>query len=75
MHANGASMMFMAVMGHMCRGVYYGSYKGERKKTWVVGVGIYVVMILVAFMGYVITIWADESLRCNSDNEYGRKCD
>jgi quinol-cytochrome oxidoreductase complex cytochrome b subunit len=30
-HANGASMFFMAVYIHMLRGLYYGSYKAPRE--------------------------------------------
>jgi len=30
MHANGASMFFLAVYIHMFRGIYYGSYKAPR---------------------------------------------
>ncbi|MDR3509613.1 MAG: cytochrome b N-terminal domain-containing protein, partial [Caulobacteraceae bacterium] len=40
-HANGASMFFLAVYVHMFRGIYYGSYKAPREVLWILGVIIY----------------------------------
>ncbi|WP_293901002.1 cytochrome b N-terminal domain-containing protein [Phenylobacterium sp.] len=54
MHANGASMFFLAVYVHMFRGLYYGSYKAPREVLWILGCVIYLVMIITAFMGYVL---------------------
>ncbi len=53
-HANGASMFFLAVYIHMFRGLYYGSYKSPREVIWILGVVIYLVMMATAFMGYVL---------------------
>ncbi|MGH6889275.1 MAG: cytochrome b [Rhizomicrobium sp.] len=54
LHANGASMFFIAVYFHMFRGVYYGSYKAPREVLWILGVIIFVLMIATAFLGYVL---------------------
>jgi ubiquinol-cytochrome c reductase cytochrome b subunit len=54
MHANGASMFFIAVYIHMFRGMYYGSYKAPREVLWMIGVVIYLIMMATAFMGYVL---------------------
>ncbi|MBZ0260038.1 MAG: cytochrome b/b6 [Hyphomicrobiales bacterium] len=54
LHANGASMFFIAVYVHMFRGMYYGSYKAPREVLWMIGVLIYLVMMATAFMGYVL---------------------
>ena len=54
MHANGASMFFIAVYIHMFRGMYYGSYKAPREMLWMIGVVIYLIMMATAFMGYVL---------------------
>ena len=54
MHANGASMFFIAVYVHIFRGMYYGSYKAPREVLWMIGVLIYLVMMATAFMGYVL---------------------
>jgi quinol-cytochrome oxidoreductase complex cytochrome b subunit len=54
MHANGASMFFIAVYIHMFRNLYYGSYKAPREVLWIIGVLIYLVMMATAFMGYVL---------------------
>jgi ubiquinol-cytochrome c reductase cytochrome b/c1 subunit len=53
-HANGASMFFLAVYIHMFRGLYYGSYKEPREVLWILGVIIFVLMMAAAFMGYVL---------------------
>ena len=54
LHANGASMFFIAVYIHIFRGMYYGSYKAPREVLWMIGVLIYLVMMATAFMGYVL---------------------
>jgi len=54
MHANGASMFFIAVYIHMLRGLYYGSYKAPREVLWILGCVIYGLMMATAFMGYVL---------------------
>ncbi len=53
-HANGASMFFIAVYLHMFRGLYYGSYKAPREVLWILGCVIYGLMMATAFMGYVL---------------------
>ncbi|WP_339951277.1 cytochrome b N-terminal domain-containing protein [uncultured Albimonas sp.] len=53
-HANGASLFFVAVYFHIFRGLYYGSYKAPREITWIIGVLIYLAMMATAFMGYVL---------------------
>jgi ubiquinol-cytochrome c reductase cytochrome b subunit len=53
-HANGASMFFLAVYIHMFRGLYYGSYKAPRELIWIIGVLIYLLMMATAFFGYVL---------------------
>jgi quinol-cytochrome oxidoreductase complex cytochrome b subunit len=54
LHANGASMFFLAVYIHMFRGLYYGSYKAPREVLWILGVLIYILMMATAFFGYVL---------------------
>ena len=53
-HANGASLFFIAVYMHIFRGLYYGSYKEPREVTWIIGMLIYLAMMATAFMGYVL---------------------
>jgi ubiquinol-cytochrome c reductase cytochrome b subunit len=53
-HANGASMFFLAVYIHIFRGLYYGSYKAPREILWILGVFIYLLMMATAFFGYVL---------------------
>ena len=54
LHANGASMFFFVVYIHIFRGLYYGSYMYPREILWCSGVIILLIMILTAFMGYVL---------------------
>jgi len=54
LHANGASFFFLVVYIHLFRGLYYGSYISPRRAVWNIGVIILLVMILTAFLGYVL---------------------
>lgn len=54
MHANGASMFFIVTYLHMFRGLYYGSYASPREFLWCIGVIILLLMIITAFIGYVL---------------------
>ncbi len=54
MHANGASLFFVAVYLHIFRNLYYGSYKDPREVTWIIGILMYLLMMGTAFMGYVL---------------------
>lgn len=53
-HANGASMFFLAVYIHMFRGLFYGSYKAPREVIWILGVILYILMMATAFLGYTL---------------------
>ncbi len=54
MHANGASMFFIVVHLHIFRGLYHASYSSPREFVWCVGVLIFLLMIVTAFIGYVL---------------------
>jgi ubiquinol-cytochrome c reductase cytochrome b subunit len=54
MHANGASMFFIVVYLHLFRGIYYGSYTSPRELVWCLGVVLLLLMIITAFIGYVL---------------------
>ena len=53
-HMNGASLMFFAMYMHIFRSLYYGSYKAPREVTWILGTLMMVLMMGIAFMGYVL---------------------
>ena len=53
-HANGASMFFMVVYAHICRGLYYGSYMAPREALWCSGVVLFFLLMGAAFTGYVL---------------------
>nr|WRQ18051.1 cytochrome b [Orestias chungarensis]WRQ18064.1 cytochrome b [Orestias laucaensis] len=52
MHANGASFFFICIYMHIGRGLYYGSYL--YKETWNVGVILLLLVMMTAFVGYVL---------------------
>jgi len=54
MHANGASFFFLLVYFHIGRGLYFNSYTKPRDIVWVIGVIILLLMIITAFLGYVL---------------------
>lgn len=54
LHANGASMFFLVVYLHISWGLYYNSFAGWRQFVWYSGIIILFIMILTAFLGYVL---------------------
>nr|YP_008082920.1 cytochrome b [Psenopsis anomala]AGM48310.1 cytochrome b [Psenopsis anomala] len=52
LHANGASFFFICLYFHIGRGLYYGSYL--YKKTWSIGVILFLLVMMTAFVGYVL---------------------
>jgi ubiquinol-cytochrome c reductase cytochrome b/c1 subunit len=54
MHANGASMIFILIYIHIGRGLYYRSYIYNRRHLWWSGIIIFLLMIITAFIGYVL---------------------
>lgn len=53
-HANVASFFFIFVYAHIARGLYYSSYKSPRTLVWSIGVIILILMMAIAFLGYVL---------------------
>src|SRR4051812_4300759 len=53
-HMNGASMFFLIVYIHLFRGLYYGSYKYPRELLWMVGVGIFLLIVGTGVFGFVL---------------------
>lgn len=51
-HLNGASIYFIFLYIHIGRGIYYGSY--SYTSTWITGFLIFILSIIVAFLGYVL---------------------
>jgi len=54
MHANGASMIFILLYIHIGRGLYYRSFVHKRRYLWWSGIVIFLLMIITAFIGYVL---------------------
>lgn len=51
-HANGASFFFIFIYLHISRGIFYNSF--FFKKVWFSGIFIYLILIITAFLGYVL---------------------
>nr|YP_009353836.1 cytochrome b [Euciroa cf. queenslandica STW-2017]AQZ26121.1 cytochrome b [Euciroa cf. queenslandica STW-2017] len=51
-HANGASLFFACMYLHIGRGIYYGLYRSD--KVWNIGVVLYLLTMVTAFLGYVL---------------------
>ena len=69
-HANGASMFFLAVYIHIFRSLFYGSYKAPREIIWIIGIIIYLLMMAAAFMGYVSSLGTNEFLGSNCNYKF-----
>jgi ubiquinol-cytochrome c reductase cytochrome b subunit len=54
LHSNTASAFFFIVYLHIGRGLYYGSYRAPRTLVWTIGTVIFILMIVTAFLGYVL---------------------
>nr|QRI59124.1 cytochrome b [Aulacophora indica] len=52
LHANGASFFFICLYIHIGRGMYYSSYM--MTETWLIGVTIFFLTMMTAFLGYVL---------------------
>lgn len=51
-HLNGASIFFICIFIHIGRNLYYNTFKSQ--KPWNIGVIIFLVTIITAFIGYVL---------------------
>ena len=60
LHMNGASAFFLVVYIHILKGFYYSSYSYPRQVLWFSGILILLLMIMTAFMGYVL-VWGQMS--------------
>jgi ubiquinol-cytochrome c reductase cytochrome b subunit len=58
---NGASIFFLIVYIHILRNLLFSSFAYPRQVLWVSGVIIFLLMIVTAFMGYVLP-WGQMSL-------------
>jgi cytochrome b-561 len=54
MHRWAAHGMVLAMMLHMARVFYTGSYKGPRKFNWAIGMGLFIVTLMLSFSGYLL---------------------
>ncbi len=54
LHSTGASAFFVVIYMHMFRGLLYGSYKKPRELVWLLGMGIFLLLLMEAFFGYLL---------------------
>nr|AGN49013.1 cytochrome b [Botrytis cinerea B05.10] len=56
LHSNTASAFFFIVYLHIGRGLYYGSYRAPRTLVWTIGVVIFILMIVTAFLVCILYV-------------------
>ena len=54
MHSTGASAFFIVVYLHVFRGLLYGSYRPPREMVWLLGSGLFVMLMAEGFFGYIL---------------------
>ena len=54
LHSTGASAFFVVLYLHMYRGIMYGSHKAPRELLWLIGCGLYCILIIESVSGYVL---------------------
>jgi menaquinol-cytochrome c reductase cytochrome b subunit len=54
MHKWGASVMIILIFLHMARVFFWGAYKYPRELTWVIGVTLLILTLLMGFTGYLL---------------------
>ena len=74
-HANGASLFFTVVYLHVLRGLYYSSGNQPREIVWISGVVILLLMIITAFIGYVLPWGMLNGPKCILTEMIFLKCD
>jgi quinol-cytochrome oxidoreductase complex cytochrome b subunit len=72
LHSNGAGFFFIFVYIHIAKALYYGSYRAPRVLLWSIGVVLFLVMIITAFLGYVLpwgqmSYWGENYFAQNGD--------
>lgn len=60
LHSTGASAFFIIIYCHIFRSLLYGSYKKPRELVWLLGMSLYVLLLIEAFMGYLLP-WGQTS--------------
>jgi len=54
MHKWGASVMVILIFLHMARVFFFGAYKYPRELTWVIGVTLLILTLVMSFTGYLL---------------------
>jgi ubiquinol-cytochrome c reductase cytochrome b subunit len=54
MHSTGASFFFIVIYIHIFKALLYGSYQKPRELVWLLGMGLYGLLMVEAFFGYVL---------------------
>jgi len=54
MHANGSSIIFILIFGHIARGIFYQSFRAPKQWVWCSGVIIFILIAGIAFLGYTL---------------------
>ena len=63
--SNGASFLFTVLFTHIGRGLYYGAYYNSN--SWFPCILIFIVLMAIAFIGYVLH-WGGDEFRGRNSN-------
>jgi ubiquinol-cytochrome c reductase cytochrome b subunit len=61
LHYWSGGLMVAMLLVHVCRQVAFGGYKPPREGTWLVGVVLLVLVVVLSFLGYVLR-WDDRGI-------------
>lgn len=61
LHYWSGGLMVVMLMIHVCRQVALGGYKAPREGTWLVGVLLLILVVILSFLGYVLR-WDDRGI-------------
>src|SRR3990167_10108509 len=54
LHSTGASLIFVLGYLHVFKGLLYGSYQKPRELVWLLGTGLFILLLAEAFVGYLL---------------------
>jgi ubiquinol-cytochrome c reductase cytochrome b subunit len=61
LHYWSGGMMVVMLFIHVCRQIALGGYKGPREGTWLIGVLLLFIVVIMSFLGYVLR-WDDRGI-------------
>ena len=54
LHMNIATFLFISLYLHLGKNIYNGFYSKINTKTWIIGYSLFILMVIISFLGYVL---------------------